>query len=106
VLFCSTQLEEELENITRPSLLISSLTAPTSGPPTATPTPVEGLEAELACCGCLILCAPPIKIYQVSHFLCVDGFDWPRVSVLSPHWRIFLLLFLEMALNLIGPYFV
>jgi hypothetical protein len=62
---------------------------------------MEGLEAELACCGCRVLCAPPIKIYQVR----ADEFDWSRVSVLSPHWRIFLLLFLEMPLNLIGSFF-
>ena len=47
---------------------------------------VDGLEAELACCGCWQLCAPPTKIYQVGT---LTNSDWGVFRTVDSDWRVF-----------------
>jgi len=63
-----TKLEEELESMIAPSLLLSSLTSTQKSPSVAKVVQVKPelseLEQELQCCGCGKVCHPPTKIYQ------------------------------------------
>jgi len=62
------KLEEELESMIAPSLLLSSLTSTQKSPSVAKVVQVKPelseLEQELQCCGCRSVCFPPTKIYQ------------------------------------------
>jgi len=59
-------LENELESMSAPSLILSAITNTEFLPRTPTPLSSEmtELEADLQCCACDLICKPPLKIYQ------------------------------------------
>jgi len=77
-------LENELESMSAPSQILSTIV--NAEGPSRTPTPLKSdlteLECELQCCHCGRICQPPTKIYQCPEgdLLCQDCKDLPGLT--------------------------